>query len=202
MARRNHASASLKYSESSYTPYALHDWPIRDLKAEYTRLRDIAQKRLKRLRADPEGSQSRALEIFPEGIPRISDMHGNRARLESAMADLALFIRSPESTVSGVRAANRARARRLGISGDQPASVYRSLDEWMGIAKAQGLLDIYGSEEAVNYYYDAGGTNLSADDFSRWVERYDEWREQRMRENTAEPGTGSDSLFGTSLGFF
>lgn len=202
MARRNQASASLKYSESSYTPYALHDWPIRDLKAEYTRLRDIAQKRLKRLRADPEGSQSRSLEIFPEGIPRISDMHGNRSRLESAMADLALFIRSPESTVSGVRSANRARARRLGISGDQPASVYRSLDEWMGIARAQGLLDIYGSEEAVNYYYDAGGTNLSAEDFERWVDRYDEWRAQRMRENTAEPGTGSDSLFGSSLGFF
>ncbi len=71
-----------------------------------------------------------------------------------------------------------------------------------GLCQAQGLLEIYGSEEAVNYYYDAGGTNLSADDFARWVDQYDEWRAQRMRENTAEPGTGSDSLFGSSLGFF
>ena len=160
------ARATLRYEPENYTPYMLHDWPLRDLRKEYTRLRDIAQKRIKRLRADPEGAQSKVLQIFPEGIPRISDMHGSRAQLESAMADLALFIRNPESTVSGVHKANRARAKAAGMDEEQDAGTYMSIDEWMAYARAQGLDTLYDSEELRAYYFMAGGYNLSRSDFA------------------------------------
>lgn len=186
------ARASLRYEPENYTPYMLHDWPLRDLRKEYTRLRDIAQKRIKRLRADPEGAQSKVLQIFPEGIPRISDMHGSRAQLESAMADLALFIRNPESTVSGVHTANRARARMLGMDEEQSASTYMSIDEWMSYLRAQGIMEMYGSDEARAYYYEAGGTNLSVEDLSKWSYDHDFWVEKRRNEY--ERNSDSDTL--------
>lgn len=186
------ARATLRYDPENYTPYMLHDWPLRDLRKEYTRLRDIAQKRIKRLRADPEGAQSKVLQIFPEGIPRISDMHGSRAQLESAMADLALFIRNPESTVSGVHTANRARARMIGMDEEQSASTYMSIDEWMSYLRAQGILEMYGSDEARAYYYEAGGTNLSVEDLSKWSYDRDFWLEKRR--NDYERNSDSDTL--------
>lgn len=186
------ARATLRYDPENYTPYMLHDWPLRDLRKEYTRLRDIAQKRIKRLRADPEGAQSKVLQIFPEGIPRISDMHGSRAQLESAMADLALFIRNPESTVSGVHTANRARARMIGMDEEQSASTYMSIDEWMAYLRAQGILEMYGSDEARAYYYEAGGTNLSVEDLSKWSYDRDFWLEKRRNEY--ERNSDSDTL--------
>ena len=186
------ARASLRYDPENYTPYMLHDWPLRDLRKEYTRLRDIAQKRIKRLRADPEGAQSTVLQIFPEGIPRISDMHGSRAQLESAMADLALFIRNPESTVSGVHTANRARAHMIGMDEEQSASTYMSIDEWMSYLRAQGILEMYGSDEARAYYYEAAGTNLSVEDLSKWSYDRDFWLEKRRNEY--ERNSDSDTL--------
>ena len=186
------ARATLRYDPEKYTPYMLHDWPLRDLRREYTRLRDIAQKRIKRLRADPEGAQSKVLQIFPEGIPRISDMHGSRAQLESAMADLALFIRNPESTVSGVHTANRARARMLGMDEEQSASTYMSIDVWMSYLRAQGILEMYSSDEARAYYYEAAGTNLSVEDLSKWSYDHDFWLEKRRNEY--ERNSDSDTL--------
>lgn len=193
------ARATLRYDPEKYTPYMLHDWPLRDLRREYTRLRDIAQKRIKRLRADPEGAQSKVLQIFPEGIPRISDMHGSRAQLESAMADLALFIRNPESTVSGVHKANRARAKAAGMDEEQDAGTYMSIDDWMAYAKAQGLDRLYDSEELRVYYFMAGGYNLSRSDFEEWLFQREQW-EKRRYENQPEPDSDSDSMRGFVFG--
>ena len=193
------ARATLRYDPENYTPYMLHDWPLRDLRKEYTRLRDIAQKRIKRLRADPEGAQSKVLQIFPEGIPRISDMHGSRAQLESAMADLALFIRNPESTVSGVHKANRARAKAAGLDEEQDAGTYMSIDEWMAYARAQGLDTLYDSEELRAYYFMAGGYNLSKADFEEWLFQREQW-EKRRYENQPEPDSDSDSMRGFVFG--
>lgn len=193
------ARATLRYDPENYTPYMLHDWPLKDLRKEYTRLRDVAQKRIKRLRADPEGAQSKVLQIFPEGIPRISDMHGSRAQLESAMADLALFIRNPESTVSGVHKANRARAKAAGMDEEQDAGTYMSIDEWMAYARAQGLDTLYDSEELRAYYFMAGGYNLSRADFEEWMFQREQW-EKRRYENQPEPDSDSDSMRGFVFG--
>ena len=193
------ARATLRYDPEYYTPYMLHDWPLRDLRKEYTRLRDIAQKRIKRLRADPEGAQSKVLQIFPEGIPRISDMHGSRAQLESAMADLALFIRNPESAVSGVHKANRARAKAAGMDEEQDAGTYMSIDEWMAYARAQGLDTLYDSEELRAYYFMAGGYNLSRADFEEWMFQREQW-EKRRYENQPQPDSDSDRMRGFVFG--
>ena len=136
---------------------------------------------------------------IPEGIPRISDMHGSRAQLESAMADLALFIRNPESTVSGVHKANRARAKAAGMDEEQDAGTYMSIDEWMAYARAQGLDTLYDSEELRAYYFTAGGYNLSKADFKEWMFQREQW-EKRRYENQPEPDSDSDSMRGFVFG--
>lgn len=188
------ARATLRYDTENYTPYMLHDWPLRDLRQEYTRLRDIAQKRIKRLRADPEGAQSKVLQIFPEGIPRISDMHGSRVQLESAMADLALFIRNPESAVSGVHNANRTRAKAAGMEEEQDANTYMTIDEWMAYMRATGFLGMYDSDETRAYYYEAAGVNMTNEDFAKWTHDRDFWIEKRRNAYEQEQNSDSSSM--------
>lgn len=196
MARGNaRARATLRYNTASYTPYALHDWPITDLKKEYTRLRNIAMKRIKRLQADPEGRQSTALQVFAEGAPlKIGDMKGSRTILEREMANLALFLRNPQGTVGGVREANRKKAKMAGMEPEQLASTYKTLDEWMEYARAQGLFESYGSEESRDYYYDAAGIDMTAADMETWYNDYHAWALKRQRENEPEEGSNSEEF--------
>ena len=65
------ASATLKYDAELYTPYALESWPDSEMRKEYTRLRDIAQKRIKRLSKDPISSTSDIYKEFAGGVPTI-----------------------------------------------------------------------------------------------------------------------------------
>ena len=97
------ASATLKYDAELYTPYALESWPNSEMRKEYTRLRDIAQKRIKRLSKDPISSTSDIYKEFAGGFPTIKAMRGDRKALEQALADVARFVRAKGSTVGGAR---------------------------------------------------------------------------------------------------
>ena len=95
--------AKLKYSALYYTPYSLHEWPDKELRQEYTRLRDIAVKRLKRMGQDPNIAQAQEYLYYSSRVPRLRDMI-DRLEIEEALADVALFVRNPEiSTLGGVR---------------------------------------------------------------------------------------------------
>lgn len=98
------ARATLKYSPELYTPYALESWPDSQMRKEYTRLRDIAQKRIKRLSKDPVSGTSDVYKEFAGGFPTLKAMRGDRKALEQALADVARFVRSKGSTVGGARA--------------------------------------------------------------------------------------------------
>ena len=63
------ASATLKYSSELYTPYALESWPDNQMRKEYSRLRNIAQKRIKRLSKDPISGTSDVYKEFAGGFP-------------------------------------------------------------------------------------------------------------------------------------
>lgn len=184
------ARATLRQAEGAYTPWALRGWPERALRKEYTRLRDIARKRLQRLGADPEGQAANLYRQFMGGFPTLKSMGNRRADIERAMADLALFVRSG-TTVASVREENRRKAKTAGFStgGFSPAD-WKSFGEWMEYAKASGILDVYDSDEIVQYYYQKGGRILSAADFERWRNEEDNYDEY-----TAEDDSGSD-MFG------
>ena len=67
------------------------------MKAEYTRMRDVAQKRLKRLeKAFPE---SKAVQSHPQGFPKLKNL--DPRDFPKAFAELAKFVKAKGSTVTG-----------------------------------------------------------------------------------------------------
>lgn len=82
------------------------------LRSEYTRMRDIAQKRLKRLEGTDEGKF--VAQQHPDGFPKISQMGKavdpftgkkdvSRKELARALKDVSNFLTASRSSVSGVR---------------------------------------------------------------------------------------------------
>lgn len=179
MARGNaRARAVLKRPTSQYTPYALHDWPERELRREYTRLRDISVKRLKRMGQDRELQQTQEYKYYSKRMPKLRDLV-DRIEIEDYMADLAIFVSNPEiSTVGGVRERNK-RQRELfrRTIGDEPIPSVMTLQQWTYYCKTEGLLEVYASSEVVHYYYETGGqtSRLTAKQFREWLDRRAYW---------------------------
>ena len=71
------------------------------MRKEYTRMRDIAQKRIKRL-GESEFRQSKAYQTHPNGFQKLKDM--DIRDLPKAFSELSKFISAKGSTVSGQKA--------------------------------------------------------------------------------------------------
>ena len=82
------------------------------MKSEYTRMRDIAQKRLKRLAASDEGKFVAAMH--PDGFPKLSQMSKavdpftgkkdvSRKELAASLKELVNFLTAERSAVSNVK---------------------------------------------------------------------------------------------------
>ena len=94
------------WSADTYTVQALEsitrtankdDWSA--LRAEYTRLRDVAQKRVKRL--GQEFPQTKAYQMHEEGFAKLKDL--DPRDFPKAMSELYKFVNAKGSTVAGQR---------------------------------------------------------------------------------------------------
>lgn len=197
MARgRAKASATLRKPAVEYTPYALHEWPERELRQEFTRLRDIAVKRLKRMGADAQASQTREFQYYSKRVPKLRELI-DRLEIEDALADLAVFIRNPEiSTVGGIkeRQARQKAAFDASMGSDYVGGGVDviTLADWLAYAKSEGLLELFPSDDVVEFYYETGGDRqlLNQESFERWVSGNEYWRE-KVYEDGPEPGSDS-----------
>lgn len=196
MARGNaRARAVLKRPASQYTPYALHEWPESELRKEYTRLRDIAVKRLKRMGQDQELQQTQEYKYYSKRMPKLRDLV-DRIEIEDFLADLAIFVNNPEiSTVGGVRARiKRQREFFKRTVEDEPLPSVMTLQQWTYYCKIEGLLEVYPSTEIIQYYYETGGqtSRLTADQFRKWMDRRAYW-DTKAAEG-AEENSGSEAF--------
>ena len=95
-------SNEYKYSvpalESVYRRGNKSDW--KEIRAEYSRMRDAAQKRLQRLDKS-EFSESKAALMHPFGFPKLKEIDDRD--LPKAMNDLYRFMRAKSGTVYGQR---------------------------------------------------------------------------------------------------
>ena len=85
----------------NYVAVATND-DLKALKSEYTRMRDVAQKRVKRLQ-NSEFNKSKYIVDRPEGFPKLKDL--DPSDIPYAMHDLYKFLHAKTSTVSGQRVA-------------------------------------------------------------------------------------------------
>lgn len=194
------ASAALKYGALAYTPFALHEWPEQELRQEYTRLRDIARKRLKRMGADPEARSTPEYEYYSKRLPKIRDMV-DRLEIEDALARVAFFVRNPDiSTVGGIhqRLDTQREAFEKVVQDDEPEVPEEpdimTIREWWAYCHAEGLDSIYPSDETVQYYYVANGDRkkLTRDLFEKWTNTRAYWQERSA--GSPQEGGGSDAF--------
>ena len=106
---------SLKHTgKDFYSPSDLRGVDEKELRKEYTQLRDIAQKRLKRLiKEDPD---NKTVAYHPEGFKKLADIK-SASELRLALSELSRFINTPSSTIAGQKKINDAREKVLSDNG-------------------------------------------------------------------------------------
>ena len=102
----------MAYTDAWYTPSNLlsKTVPEKEIRAEYTRLRDIAQKRVKRL-AESEWSVSRAFQKYKSGFRKLADIK-DATDLAYSMSELYKFV-SSGYTVRNLRKQKREALKTL-----------------------------------------------------------------------------------------
>lgn len=114
------------------------------MRGEYTRMRDTAQKRLKRLAK--QFPESKAVESHPKGFPKLKDL--DPRDFPKAFSELAKFLRAKGSTVTGQR---QIKEKTIKTWQDQGLPVneknYNAVIKVLEEARNQKL--VYGSDKMV-----------------------------------------------------
>ena len=141
----------LTYPAHEYFPDILTSMHTeRELRQEYTRLRDIAQKRIKRLLAS-EFSGSQTANKWAKGVPRLSDMR-TKSDIAHGLSDLSSFLESPYSTLTGqrdIKAKQRAMLERRYPGLDLSGKKFDKFTKVMNAQVANQLEKLFGSNRAV-----------------------------------------------------
>lgn len=131
------------------------------MRAEYTRMRDVAQKRLQRL--EKQFPESRALQSHPEGFPKLKNL--DPRDFPKAFAELAKFVKAKGSTVTGQK---QIKEKTIKTWQDQGLKLNnRNYDKTIKILEEMRRQKIvYGSDKVV----ELADTMLELDD-----QQTDEW---------------------------
>lgn len=118
----------------------------REVRQEYTRQRDIAQKRLARL-SNSEFAESEFVQRYSEGFPKLRDIGSNKRELAHALADINRFINSKRSSISGQIEIRNNAIETLHEHGYDFVNKdnYREFTQLMQRAHEIGLSKTYGS---------------------------------------------------------
>lgn len=141
------------WSEEMYTPAGLRRGLISesDARKEYTRLRDIAEKRIKRL-GKSEFANTQTYRNVQEGFKKLKDIKSQR-ELSMGLADLARFLSSDTSTVTGLWNARERALETMHQHGftDINRENFALFGEFMEWARSTFDLMELGSNEVLNW---------------------------------------------------
>ena len=119
------------------------DWSA--IKTEYTRLRDIAHKRIKRL-GESEFKRSAAYQSHKGDFPKLRDL--DPRDIPAAMAEMVKFLKAKTSTVSGQRSKRAKTIKAWQEQGlDLNSKNYNKVMAMMKEMRSRKIL--YGSDKVV-----------------------------------------------------
>ena len=178
-----------------YTREAMRDpdyWDDRAVRAEYSRLRDIAQKRLQRLAVSEPGSRAYRLNAGQYATARSMTTEEIREKLPQ----LARFIAAKTGSVSGIQAQRRAALETLqehGFTGINKGNI-KDFGEFMEQWRERKLQKVVGSVEAAEFFEWTQDKNIPWDkiraDFALWLRE----RETIQRYADAHEGASPAKL--------
>lgn len=191
--------ASLKYSFRQYTVYANRigaGIPQNEIKKEYTRLRDILNKRIQRINKSDFAGQGIAGQ-FPQGLPKLADIAPED--LPYLLQQAATALNSRSGSLKGLQLRQSETVKSLRERG------YTNIDEsniqqfarFMEESRDRGLEMVYGSDNVASLYDATVAVGLEPedimDDFDWWLTHQDEVAEAMERiRNKGEETTAAD----------
>lgn len=187
-------AAKLKYEASWYTPAGLKDkldssiGEAAQIRKEYSRLRDIAMKRIKRMSAT-RFAETNIYKRNYRHYPKLKDIKSN-AELAGRLADLAEFIKSPYSTVSKQKSIMQKSLTTLHehhynfVNEDNFIDFGKFMEEY----RDQHLDEIYDSGDAADAYGVVVKHQLDPEkvkeDFEFWLENINAAKELRRSKQS------------------
>lgn len=157
------------------------------LRSEYTRMRDIAQKRLKRM--EKAGVGDWILEQYPHGFKKLKEIK-DRDSLVMELSRVSRFLSAKRSSVSGIKdtakktAASIEKKTDVRIAPDQLSNYghfINSMKKYLGLQKGQ-----YESKYIVEVWSDLKNKGkITKKDLTKAVEKY---ISDRRAEEESMPG--------------
>lgn len=182
--------AELKYSFRQYTVYANRigaGIPQNEIKKEYTRLRDILNKRIQRINKSDFAGQGIAGQ-FPKGLPKLADIAPED--LPYLLQQAATALNSRSGSLKGLQTRQSETIKSLRERGytNIDNSNIRQFASFMDEARDRGLEKIYGSDTIATMYDSIADLDISPEaimqDFAWWLDNIDmaETKAAEMRE--------------------
>ena len=182
--------AELKYSFRQYTVYANRigaGIPQNEIKKEYTRLRDILNKRIQRINKSDFAGQGIAGQ-FPQGLPKLAEIAPEDLPYLLQQAATALNSRSGSLKGLQMRQSETVKSlRERGYTNIDDSNI-RQFASFMDEARDRGLEKIYGSDTIATMYDSIVALDISPEaimqDFAWWLDNIDmaETKAAEMRE--------------------
>ena len=175
--------ASLKYPFAKYTVYANRigsGIPEKEIRKEYTRLRDILRKRIETINKSEFAGQGIAGQ-FPQGLPKLAEIRPED--LPYLLQQAATAINSSAGSLKGLRHRRSETIKSLQERG------YTNIDEtnissfvrFMEEARERGIDRVYGSDTIATLYDTTIAIGISPDevmnDFTWWVDNVEDIEE-------------------------
>lgn len=135
---------------------------MREAREEYTRLRDIAQKRIKRMGADPYWNTTQYYKRHREGFERLRDLSDDVLPL--ALNSVAKFIASRQSTVASLNDIRDRSIQTFHYNGYDFVNKenYRSFGEFMQAVKQLYMVkQIPDSDQVAELFYELNRGGIS-----------------------------------------
>ena len=179
-----------KYSPEWYTPRNLERVDPKELHREYTRLRDIAQKRLKRIEEASRGStdwtRMETYKTYCKGVPKLSDV--SKEHLPYELSKLARWTESNYSRVGYLKKRMRSSIKKLHESQYDFVGEFNFIDftEFMDEYRSQKLDHVYGSTDAAELYGALQKRSIKPDEvydeFYDWLKNKEAFSKTRVKK--------------------
>lgn len=189
----------LAYPVEWYTPYGIANLTDKQLRDEYTRMRDAAQKRVKRL-VTSEFAGTQAAQQYGRGFAKLGTLtvgnsktagpeeraiaqQATRKNIEAEFMRMSVFLRSPEVTVTGLR---ERRAHNIKMLREHGFAVnrrnYDKFVKFMERMREKYGSRIFDSDQAADMFSAAERAHLTPEQLENMVERYHEGGEEGAQQ--------------------
>ena len=169
MAKRK--QATLKYAWYEYTPEALQSGSLseKEIRDEYRRLRNIANKRIERLeKAGYEQTQTYLRNVGAYKSPSNYTV----TELQYKLYQISKFVAAKSSTVSGMRLIEKEAIETLQEKGLGRINNLQEFGDFMSWARTKYKSSEFDSERAAEIFNEAKRRNISIEEIQKDYELY------------------------------